>query len=690
LTVDVAALTDDIFRVGVFPDGMPVEYRSEAVIFDREPSGDASRIRVQDGKVSFEAYGRVFAADADGVLPFNKVRAEGERYFGCGERTAGLEKTGSHQVFWNVDPPEGHTASFNNLYTSIPFVLSLVDGRAHGLFLDYPGRVEFDLAKADPARFTATADGPLVYYVFAGPTPRDVLAQYTELTGRISLPPLWALGNQQSKWGYADAEEVRAIARGYRERGIPCDVVYLDIDHMDGYRVFTFDPQRFPDAAGFVAELEADGFKVVCITDPGVKVDEDYGVYVSGRDRDLYCKTKRGTEYRNVVWPGLCAFPDFTNPEAREWWGDQQAPLVEAGVAGVWCDMDEPALFVPDQSTMPDDVVHPGGGEPRYHKDVHNLYGSLMARAAREGLQRLRPDRRPFVITRAGYAGLQRDALQWTGDNSSWWEHLWMSMPQLQNLGLSGVSFCGVDVGGFFGDSNGELLARWTEFGIFQPFCRNHSCKGTVPQEPWAFGEPWETVCRDMLSLRMRLLPYLYGLFDEAARTGAPILRPLLFEYPDDPVTYSADDEFLVGDALLVAPITRPGIEHRHVYLPAGEWFQWWTGERVEGPAHVLAHAPLGKPAIYARANAAIPLWPVLQHTREIPDELTLRVFPGSGTVTRTLYEDAGDGDGPYARRTVTCDGRTLSLGAPEGDLEPSRVHVEVMGGGALAVVTPP
>ncbi len=690
--VEVTALSDDIFRVGVFPEGMPVEYRSEAVVFDREPSGDLSRVRVEHDplRIAFEAHGRVFAADDRGVERFSKVRAEGERYFGCGERTAGLEKTGSHQVFWNVDPPEGHTASFNNLYTSIPFVLSLQDGLAHGLFLDYPGRVEFDLAKSDPARFTATASGALVYYVFAGPTPRDVLAQYTELTGRISLPPLWALGNQQSKWGYEDADEVRAIARGYRERGIPCDVLYLDIDHMDGYRVFTFDAERFPDPAGFVAEMEADGFKVVCITDPGVKVDEDYGVYVSGRDRDLYCKTKRGTEYRNVVWPGLCAFPDFTNPEAREWWGDQQAPLVDAGIAGVWCDMDEPALFVPDQSTMPEDVVHPGGGDARYHRDVHNLYGSLMARAAREGLERLRPDRRPFVITRAGYAGLQRDALQWTGDNSSWWEHLWMSMPQLQNLGLSGVSFCGVDVGGFFGDSNGELLARWTEFGIFQPFCRNHSCKGTVPQEPWAFGEPWETVCREMLELRMRLLPYLYGLFDEAARTGAPILRPLLFEYPDDPVTYSADDEFLVGDALLVAPITRPGIEHRHVYLPAGTWFQWWTGERIDGPAHVLAHAPLGRPAIYARANAAIPLWPVLQHTGEIPDEVALRVFPGDETVTRTLYEDAGEGYGPYVRRTVTCDGRTLTLGPCEGDFTPSRVRVEVIGGGEIDVVTLP
>ena len=306
-----------------------------------------SRVRVEDGWIAFDAYGRVFAADDAGVASFSKARARGRALLRLRRAHGGLEKTGSHQVFWNVDPPEGHTASFNNLYTSIPFVLSLVDGRAHGLFLDYPGRVEFDLAKADPDRFTAVSGDAFVYYVFAGPTPRDVLPQYTELTGRISLPPLWALGNQQSRWGYEDADEVRAIARGYRERDIPCDVLYLDIDHMDGYRVFTFDAERFPDPAGFVAELEGDGFKVVCITDPGVKVDEDYGVYVAGRERDLYCKTKRGTEYRNVVWPGLCAFPDFTNPEAREWWGDQQAPLVEAGVAGVWCDMDEPALFVP-------------------------------------------------------------------------------------------------------------------------------------------------------------------------------------------------------------------------------------------------------------------------------------------------------------------------------------------------------
>jgi len=632
-----------------------------------------------DGVVRIERSGRQAVRDGDRLVAefdgYVKLRPDGERYFGCGERTAGLEKTRTRQVFWNVDPPAGHTASFNNLYTSIPFVLCLHEGRAHGVFYDHPGRVELDLAKADPARVTVSAADELEVSVVLGPTPADVLDRYTALTGRTPMPPLWALGNQQSRWSYLAADELRSVAAEFRARAIPCDVLYLDIDHMDGYRVFTWDRERFPDPAGLIAELRSQGFRVVVITDPGVKVDESYSLYVEGRDRGSFVLTRDGDEFQNVVWPGVCAFPDFTDPAVREWWGDRHAGLVDAGVAGVWCDMNEPALFVPWHSTMPEDAVHPGGGRARLHGEVHNAYGSYMAQAAREGLARLRPDARPFVISRAGYAGLQRHALQWTGDNSSWWEHLWMSMPQLQNLGLSGIAWAGVDVGGFFGDCDGELLARWTEFGVFQPFCRNHSAMETAPQEPWAFGEPWESVCRDMLALRMQLLPYLYTAFEACHRTGAPILRPLLFDHPGDPVTYTADDEFLVGSGLLVAPITRPGVEHRHVYLPAGHWRQFWTNELIEGPAHVLAHAPLGQPAIYARCNTPIPMWPVLPHTAEIPASLTWRVFVGPGAGSSSLYEDAGDGYGPSCSRTahVERDGELVrfSLSARSGAFVP-------------------
>src|SRR5215216_6714722 len=701
-TVEVAALAPDLFRVGMLPAGGPPRYDSEAIAkedwdtveISMQESDDeltlsttaaTARVSLNPLRIGFvDPSGREFAVDDEelgmGAIETSKAdvfseplgspvrlykkRSEGERFFGCGERTSGLEKTGSHQVFYNVDPPLGHTASFNNLYSSIPFTFSMTAGKAHGLFFDNTHRVEFDLALEDEDRaYYGAEGGAVVYYVFCGPTPREVVDRYTELTGRTPMPPLWTLGNQQCRYSYMNEEEVREVARGFRERDIPCDVIYLDIHYMDGYRVFTWNEDRFPNPRRLISDLRNQGFRVVTIVDPGVKVDENYSVYAEGRERDLYCKTREGEEYHNVVWPDVTAFPDFNNPETRRWWGENQRALTDAGVAGLWCDMNEPALFIPHVSTLPDDVVHPGGraGAAKRHAQLHNTYGSLMARAAREGLLALRPDERPFVITRAGYAGLQRHAMHWTGDNSSWWEHLWMSMPQLQNLALSGIAWAGVDVGGFGGDTNGELLARWTEFGIFQPYCRNHTTIGTRRQEPWAFGEPYESVCRDMIKLRQRLLPYLYTLFDECHRTGAPILRPLLFEYPEDETTYTADDEFLLGDALLVAPITRPGIEHRHVYLPEGIWFHYYSGERFTGPAHILAHAPLGEPALYVKANTAVPMGPDMAHTGERAlDPLTLLLYPTEGADDSSLYEDAGDGfgyeDGEYARRAVSCE----------------------------------
>ncbi len=738
-TVEVTALAADLFRVAMAGDGHPTDYVSEgidkrewasvALEIERTPSlvrlstsEAAACVQLDPLRVWFERPdgGRFGEDDPDlgmGFLPAEstgvrhvdvvsrparvfKKRAPTERYFGCGERTGGLEKTDSRQVFWNVSPPLGHTPSMSNLYTSIPFLLSLNEGRAWGLFYDFPGKVEFDLASECSSRsWFGSIGGGCVYYIFAGPTPARVLERYTELTGRTPMPPLWALGNQQSRWSYMNADELKAIGEQLRAQDIPCDVLYLDIDYMDGYRVFTWDPERFPDPEAMLADLARQGFKVVTIIDPGVKVDEYYPVYTSGRDADLYCKTPEWGEYRNAVWPGLCTFPDFTNPATREWWGDWHKLLLDAGVAGIWCDMDEPALFVPKGTSMPPDVVHPGGGNARSHAEVHNLYGSLMAQATREGLLRHRPNRRPFVISRAGYAGLQRHAIHWTGDNSSWWEHLWMSLPQLQNLGLSGLAWVGVDVGGFHGDTNGEMLARWTEFGAFQPFCRNHAQQGTRNQEPWSFGEPYESVIRKVLKLRQRLLPYLYGLFEECHRTGAPILRPLLFHFPEDAETYAADDEFLVGESLLVAPITRAGVQYRHVYLPAGTWFHWWTGERFDGPAHVLAHAPLGQPAVYAKANAPIPLWPEMRHVGEKrPDPLTLVVYASPGEGSFTLYEDEGDGyayeQGAHARTRLTCattaTGVRLTVGAREGSYVPERERmvIELRGVNAARSVT--
>jgi alpha-glucosidase len=731
-TIEVTALASDLFRVGFFPLGRPVDYSSVAVVARDWRAGPVTIVEGADevtvattaatAHISLDPFrigftdptGRAFATDDEelgmgwftppGGAPIfdlaNQSAALGtpvrvykqhrasEHYFGCGERTGELDKTGSQQVFWNIDPPRGHTALQSNLYASIPFTLVLSEGKAWGLFLDSTTRVDFDLARDDPQRaWFGAGGGDLVYYVFCGPTPRDVLARYTDLTGHTPLPPIWALGNGQSRFSYETAEEVLQIARSFRDRDLPCDTLYLDIDTLDGYRVFTWNPIGFPDPDGLLAELREMGFHAVSIVDAGVKVDEHYPVYREGRERDLYCKTAQGTDYQNTVWPGTCAFPDFTNPEARTWWGDQHRPLLDAGVDGIWSDMNEPGLFIPPNSTMPPDVVHPGGGKAQLHIQVHNAYGSLMAQAAREGLLRWRPDRRPFVISRSGYAGIQRHALLWTGDNSSTWEHLTMSLSQLQNLGLSGVGWAGVDVGGYYGDTTGELLARWTEFGIFQPFCRNHSEKGSRHQEPWLFGEPYESVSRAMLKLRQRLLPYLYTLFEECHRTGAPILRPLFWAYPDDTTTYSMDDEFMCGDSLLVAPVTRPGVEYRHVYLPAGSWFHFSTGARVDGPAHILAHAPLGQPAAYLRGNTALPLWPEMNHVgHNEADPLTFVLHPCEGSGSSTLYEDAGDGyeylNGFYARREITCEVEAgqirVVIGEQEGTFAPARRRLRV------------
>jgi alpha-glucosidase len=717
-TVEVTALAPDLFRVGFFPEDRPVDYSSVAVIarswqpgpvtiveeagvLTLATSAATAHLSLAQFRIGFTDHaGREFALDdpelgmgwfpASGEAPVRvyKQHLAGEHYFGCGERTGELDKTGTQQLFWNVDPPRGQTALQNNLYASIPFTLVLSERQAWGFFLDSTTRVEFDLAHDDPERaWFGAGSGDLVYYVFSGPTPSDVLARYTDLTGHTPLPPLWALGNGQSRFSYETADEVRHIARSFRERDIPCDTLYFDIDTLDGYRVFTWNPVGFPDPAGLLAELRDMGFHAVSIVDAGVKVDAGYSVYTEGKARDLFCKTPEGDDYQNVVWPGICAFPDFTNPETRAWWGDKHKPLLDAGVDGIWCDMNEPGLFIPPNSTMPPDVVHPGGGKAQSHLQVHNAYGSLMAQATREGLSRLQPERRPFVISRSGYAGIQRHALLWTGDNSSTWEHLTMSLSQLQNLGLSGVGWTGVDIGGYYGDTTGELLTRWTEFGIFQPFYRNHSEKTTRRQEPWLFGEPYESISRDMLKLRQRLLPYLYTLFEECHRTGAPILRPLFWAYPRDASTYSMDDEFMCGDALLVAPVTRPGVEHRHVYLPAGTWFHYWTGVRIDGPAHTLAHAPLGRPAIYVRANTAVPMGPEMSYAgQNEADPLTFVLYPFEGSGGATLYEDAGDGyeqlNGFYARRATLCEveaGRIrIAMGEQEGAFVPARRHVRL------------
>jgi alpha-glucosidase len=489
------------------------------------------------------------------------------------------------------------------------------------------------------------------------------------------------LGYQQCRWSYFPEEQVRQLAAEFRRRRIPCDAIYLDIHYLDGYRVFTWDPERFPDPPRLLADLRQQGFRTISLIDPGVKVDPGYHVHDEGVTQERFCQMPDGTLFQGPVWPGRCYFPDFTNPEVRAWWGDLYQPLLEAGVSGFWNDMNEPAIFGGD---MPKNLAHCYEGRGANHGEIHNVYGFQMVRASAEGLGRLRPEKRVPLISRSGYAGVQRYALVWTGDNHSTWEDLELSVSMCLNLGLSGVAFCGPDTGGFAGDCDGELLARWTQVGALMPFFRNHSALGTVNQEPWVFGEPYESICRRWIELRYELLPYIYSAAWQAAEHGLPMMRPLALAFPEDERTHGMGDQFLFGDALLAAPVSRPGQRARSVYLPGGQWYDFWSGERLEG--EVQADAPLERMPLYVRAGTVLPRGPVMQYSDELqPEAMQLHIYPGEGE--SWLYQDDGHSrdyeTGAFRLTRFVCEPGSEGKGLvvrckAEGAFEPGYERFEV------------
>jgi alpha-glucosidase len=569
-----------------------------------------------------------------------------ESLLGLGETTGPLNKRGLIRELWNIDVL-GHASGIHpglrSLYVSIPFLISLRDGRAAGIFWDNSARQVWDLGVTRPDRLAVTADrGELDLYLLLGPTLPDVVGRFTELTGRMPLPPRWALGYHQCRYSYESRRRLEQVAREFRRRQLPCDALYLDIHHLDGHRVFTFG-RSFPRPAAMLRRLARQGFRVVTIVDPGVKDEPRFGVLRRGRALDAFVRSPDGKEdFIGETWPGRSRFPDFLSARVRAWWGREQARLQRLGVAGFWNDMNEPANFARPDRTLDPACRHRTDFGPARHAEVHNVYGSAMAQASRVGALAARPEERPFVVTRAGYAGVQRHAVVWTGDNSSCWEHLTGSIPLLLNLSLSGVALCGSDVGGFLDDCTGELLARWMQLGAFMPFFRNHSSLGTHAQEPWAFGPEIEAICRRYLEMRYQLLPYLYGRCVEAHREGTPIIRPLAWAHRNDPVAVACGDAFLFGADLLVAPVVQPGAVARSVYLPAGNWFNVWTGKRHYGRQHVVVEADLATLPLFARAGALLPMIEVQQFTGARRCEtVNLHVWPG-GPGALNWFEDDG------------------------------------------------
>lgn len=579
-----------------------------------------------------------------GGISIYGAKTDQSHFYGLGEKTGFLDKNGERYENWNSDVYAPHVPDTDALYQSIPYLVHFEYGKpAYGFLLDNAGKSVFDMSENHQYEVHIET-GELDFYILNGPSLKELVSRFSDLVGLMSLPPKWAIGYQQSRYSYMNQEEVLEIARTFREKQIPCDVLYLDIHYMNEYRVFTWDPVRFPDPENMLKELKELGFRVVPIVDPGVKKDPSYSIYREGVENDYFCSYVEGDLFFGEVWPGQSAFPDFTKDSAATWWGEKHRTYVEQGIHGIWNDMNEPSVFNTDSKTMDGDVLHNNNGNPKTHKEWHNLYGMLMSKATFEGLKKEMNGERPFVLTRAGYTGIHRYAAVWTGDNRSYWEHMAMSMPMVLNLGLSGVAFTGPDIGGFSHNTSGELLARWTQMGALFPFSRNHSAIDTIRQEPWLFGEEVEEVCRQYLQLRYRLMPYMYSLFYEAATSGLPIIRPLILEYPDDKSVYNMCDQFLLGSHLLVAPIYRPGSTYRSVYLPEGTWIDYWTGKTYEGSQTILAYAPLDTMPIYVKAGAIIPEQPVKLHTGEkIEEPYHFHIYAGQqGAIRSVFYEDDG------------------------------------------------
>jgi alpha-glucosidase len=593
------------------------------------------------------------AWDGERVRAWKSMPAD-EHYYGLGEKTGPLDKRGRSFVNWNSDPA-GYDALTDPMYQTVPFVIGLRAGKAYGIFFDNTYRSSFDFGVENPDRFTFGAEGgEMNYYFFYGPDPKKVIARYTELTGRTSMPPRWVMGYVQGSALYHPESKYRFVASNFRERRIPCDAIFFDTVHMDRNLSFTWDKAGYPNPAKLIADLRAQGFRTFEIVDPGLKVDETYDAYKTGAAGDHFVRRKDGRMYSAVIWPGISAFPDFTSEKARDWWGTLMAQDVRDGVGGFLTDMNEPTVnaVTNEQGWSPKpfdpDVIFDDHGLRTPLAKNHNVYGMLMSAATHDGYLKVKPNERPFIITRATYAGGQRYAAQWTGDNMATWENLRTSLRLVMSMGISGLPMVGSDTGGFVGYPSAELYTRWLEAGVFHPFFWTHTIDPDRPLDPWAFGIEYEAINRRIIELRYRLVPYLTNAFYQSTQTGLPIMRPLMLEFPYDtavmdPTPAGDNHEFMFGDDLLVAPVVFEGQRRRKVYLPRGTWTDFWTEQRTAGPATITVDAPLDRVPIFARAGALIPMQQVVQHTGEAPiNPLTLEIYP-SGNSNFEYYEDDGE-----------------------------------------------
>lgn len=672
------------FSYAVDPDfdPNPADYQLEENDSHFQITTDSLQCRItkKQVKVTFmDREGNILCRDKEGFsrrdtlmkgiteVKISQEAPDKTRYFGLGDKTCDEGLRGRTFENWNTDSYT-YERGDDPLYRSIPFFAALTDeGNAYGIFMDntYRSFFDFDSKGDNTCRFSA-AGGCMNYYFIYGPELLTVSKRYTKLTGTPDLPPLWGLGYHQCRWSYFPESRVRELAQKFRDHQIPCDAIYLDIDYMDDYRVFTWDKERFPDPVTMINDLNKQGFKTIVMIDPGIKVDDNFPVYRQGIEHDYLCKRPDGEIIIAPVWPSKAVFPDYTHPDVREWWGDLHKDLItNDGVAGFWNDMNEPAVFEITKKTFPETVRHHFDGNPASHKKAHNIYGMQMARASHDGIKKHNKGKRPFLLTRANFSGGQRYAALWTGDNIADWDHLKLANEQCQRLSISGYSFVGSDLGGFVDDPSPELFTRWLQLGIFHPLFRNHSMgydvEGTEAvkaekdeleemmlkseQEPWTFGKKFTAINRSIIELRYRLLYYLYTAFRQYSVDGTPILRPLSFADQQDEEALDRVDEFMFGDQILVSPVLDKNKRKVETYFPDGRWYDFRNDQVFEGNTTHTVDAPLSEIPFFVKAGSILPLREPMQFIGERePKQLELNVYYSNTQTNSQFYEDEGEG----------------------------------------------
>lgn len=668
------------YAVQAEPSGVEFQMQDQAEFIELKTS--RLTVVVHKDPVSFsflDAKGRVLNEEVaslgtswigDEVTSYRTMQ-ENERFIGLGEKTGPLDRRGAGYQNWNTDA-FSYSLIEDPLYCSTPFYMGLHHGLQYGIFADNTHKSFFNFGASNNRFSSFSSDtGGMNYYFIAGDSVAEIIYNYSFLTGFMPLPPKWSIGYQQCRYSYYPDFEVRSLADTFRAKNIPADAIVLDIHYMDKYKIFTWDQGRFPDPKGLIDELKSKNFEVVLMCDPGIKVEEGYEPYDDGLKQDVFLKYPDGENYTGQVWPGWCHFPDYTNPRTRKWWKEKLKSYSSLGVEGFWNDMNEIASW---GHMLPENVEFDHDGERATSRKARNVYGFQMARSTYEAACELLGGKRPFNLTRSAYSGVQRYSAVWTGDNESYDEHMMLGVRMVNSMGMTGIPFVGYDVGGFTGEAGVKLFARWVTIGAFSPFFRGHTMVNTPDAEPWAFGEEVENISRNFIRLRYQLMPYLYSLFAEAARSGLPVQRSMAITHTHDARVYEPlfQHQYFFGPFLLIVPVVSHQ-EYTKVFFPEGQWYYLYDGKKIAGNQEVIVESPIHKLPVYVQAGAILPMQRPVMHTREKVTELILHIYSGMIETTFDYYEDDGSSfrheQGEFCRRLLHYQGseKKLTIGKQEG-----------------------